>query len=92
VERPPLHCDRCARELHPGEGGFYVVKLEAFADPYPPVLSGPILPPDLEAEIGRLTDEAAQLDEQELMDQVYRRRVLVLCTPCYRPWIANPVG
>ena len=28
--------------------------------------------------------------EQELMDQVYRRLVMLLCRPCYESWIEDP--
>lgn len=35
----PLCCDRCAAELTPGEGSFYVVRIEALADPTPPSFS-----------------------------------------------------
>ena len=31
----PLFCDRCSSELVPGKGNFYVVKIEAVADPSP---------------------------------------------------------
>jgi hypothetical protein len=33
---PPLLCDRCGVELTPGKGDFYVVRIEAVADPTPP--------------------------------------------------------
>ena len=62
------------------------------ADPSPPDLS---LNEPLEAiqrEIDDLIDELHEHSERELMDQVYRRLTLTLCSPCYRKWIENPTG
>jgi hypothetical protein len=88
----PLCCDRCAAVLTPGVGSFYVVRIEAFADPTPPSFSVDDLIRDAKAEIRRLVDELGELSAQEAMDQVYRRLVLYLCGPCYRQWIENPTG
>lgn len=95
-ERPgndelPLFCDRCGTELEPGTGDFYVVRIEAFADPTPPSFSAQDLLRDVRAEIERLLEQMEGLSEQEAMDQVYRRLVLYLCGPCYRLWIESPV-
>lgn len=88
----PKFCDRCGVELTPGDGSFYVVKIEALADPTPPSFSSEDLHRDAQAEIERLIAEMRDLSEQELMDQVYRRVTLYLCIGCYRPWIENPTG
>jgi hypothetical protein len=88
----PLCCDRCAAELKPGQGSFYVVRIAAFADPTPPDFSADDLMRDAKAEIARLVDELGELSAQEAMDQVYRRLVLYLCGPCYRRWIEDPTG
>ena len=89
-----LFCHRCGAQLHPGEGAFYVVRMEAFADPTPPnldvdYLSGEM---DISAEIERLIDQMKELSEQELKDQVYRRLTIHLCGKCYSIWIENPAG
>jgi hypothetical protein len=88
----PLFCDRCSAVLIPGRGSFYVVKVEAVADPTPPSFSEPHLGLDVGPEIDRLIAQMRDLTEQEAMDQVYRRLVLYLCAPCYRVWIENPTG
>ena len=77
-------CARCAAELHPGSGDFYVVKIEAVADPTPPVFSAEDLAERPHGEIERVLAQAQQLSEQELVDQVYRRLILYLCGLCYR--------
>ena len=87
----PLLCARCLAELHPGRGDFYLVRIEAFADPTPPSFSEEDLARDTRAEIARLMAQLEQYSERELMDQVFRRVVLYLCTRCYREWIERPV-
>lgn len=87
----PLLCARCGAELTPGKGDFYVVRIEAVADPTPPEFSEDDLRRDPKAEIQRLLEEMRDLSPQEAMDQVYRRLVLYLCGTCYRQWIEDPV-
>ena len=91
-DESPLFCDRCSIVLTPGRGNFYVVKVEAMADPTPPAFTEAHLARDVGREIDRLVDRMRDMTEQELMDQVYRRVVLYLCSSCYRPWIENPTG
>jgi hypothetical protein len=87
-----LFCHRCGAELSPGEGNFYVVRIEAFADPTPPNLTDADVDADLSAAIERTIQELRQLSEQEMMDQVYRRLTIHLCVRCYGQWIENPAG
>lgn len=87
-----LWCDRCGRELRPGTGDFYLVRIEALADPTPPSFSQDDLAHDPKAEIARLLEQMRDLTEQQAVDQVYRRLNLYLCGPCYRHWIDNPVA
>ncbi len=88
----PLFCDRCSRQLVPGKGNFYVVKIEAVADPSPPVFDEVDLQRDASREIGQLIEASRDLSQQELLDQVYRRVTVYLCLICYNEWIENPVG
>ena len=92
TDHVPLSFARCETELKPGEGDFYVVKIEAVADPTPPIFSEEDLQKDIQQEIERLFAEMQHLSEQELLDQVYRRLFLHLCGPCYRRWIEDPTG
>ena len=86
-----LLCARCGAELTLGKGNFYVVRIEALADPSPPNFSEDDLTQDPKAEIERLIDQMRELSERELLDQVYRRLILHLCGSCYRQWIEEPV-
>jgi hypothetical protein len=87
----PLLCHRCGTDLVPGRGNFYVVKIEAFADPTPPTLTPDELA-DLDpgAEIDRIIEETEGMSERTLMDGVYRKLTIHLCGCCYRVWIENP--
>ena len=89
-EHPPLLCHRCGAALTPGEGNFYVVRIEAFADPTPPRFSEGDFEIDFNAEIEKLLEEMKHMTPRELMDQVHRRLTIHLCGACYRLWIEDP--
>jgi hypothetical protein len=90
--KQPLLCNRCRIELWPGSGDFYVVKIEAVADPTPPTVSAGEMARDVRREIEELLARMEELSSQEAMDQVYRRVIIHLCGPCYRRWIEDPSG
>ena len=87
-----LLCKRCQREVHPGRGDYYLVRIEALADPEPPIITEEDLDLDAGAEIEHLIRRMRGLSEQELERQVYRRKVVYLCVPCFNRWIENPLG
>jgi len=88
----PIFCDRCSTQLVPGEGNFFVVNIEAVADPSPPNVDEEDLEKDLRREIQQLVEDMRELSQQELLDQVYRRVTIFLCLQCYAKWIENPAG
>jgi len=92
MNESPLFCERCEAELQPGKAQFYVVRIEALADPTPPNISAEDLQRDIAAEIERLLASMRDLSEQEAMDQVYRKMTLYLCNGCYQRCIERPVG
>jgi len=92
MSNEPLICHRCSAELRPGRGEHWVVRIEAVADPNPPVIDEDDLRRDIEAEIARLAKALENLSEQEAMDQVRRRMTIVMCNTCFREWIENPAG
>ena len=81
-------CHRCGRELEYGTGSFYVVRIEAIADPSPPRDTGEVMKHSADELIAQMST----MSEQELMDQVYRRLVILLCRRCYTGWIEHPAG
>ncbi len=88
----PIFCHRCASQLTPGKGNFYVVRILAVADPYPPRFDEGDLQLDIESEVDELLGEMQGMSEEELADQVFRRLTIHLCTTCYTNWIENPAG
>jgi len=88
----PLLCARCADELYPGAGNFYLVTIEAVADPTPPNITAEDLARDVRRDIEALLARLEGLTEEEAMNQVYRRMTFHLCGSCYRRWIDNPTG
>jgi hypothetical protein len=86
----PLLCSRCLAILRPGRGEFYVVAIEALADPTPPILEGSDLTRDYRADWRAIVAALQDISPQEALDQVYRRVVIHLCNDCFREWIENP--
>jgi hypothetical protein len=62
------------------------------ADPTPPVFTGDDLSRDTTREIDRLLKRLRKLSEQQLVNQVYRRKLFCLCSACYGRWIDDPFG
>jgi len=92
AEQLPVHCQRCQAELQPGAGNFFLVNIEAIADPTPPIITAEDLAADIRHKIEELLAQMQGLSEQEAMDQVYRRVTFHLCGPCFRDWSAKPAG
>lgn len=88
----PLFCARCLKPLLAGRGEFYVVLIDAVADPTPPDFTAEDLQRDARREITRLLKELEDCSERELMDQVLRRTTIHLCHPCFAQWIEDPAG
>lgn len=88
-----LLCHRCGVELEPGQSDFYVVRIESFADPSPPVITEEELKhTDFEQQMREIVDSMKDRSQQELKDDVFRRVTIHLCGRCYRKWIENPTG
>lgn len=88
----PIICHRCGVRLTPGRGDVWVVKIEAFADPTPPLVNPGEPLEAITPEIEDLLEQMKDLSAQELMDQVHRRLTVLLCAACYRSWIENPTS
>jgi len=87
-----LLCTRCLKTLEAGRGEFYVVSIEAVADPTPPAIDSQELNRNYRADWRAIVAALHETSPQEAMDQVYRRLVIHLCNACYREWIENPAG
>jgi hypothetical protein len=89
---PPQLCSRCLATLEPGRGGYFVVSIEAVADPSPPVITDEELERDHRREWRRIVEALQHISPQEALDQVYRRVVIHLCNECFADWIEHPAG
>jgi hypothetical protein len=78
--------------LEPGRGDFYMVTIDAVADPSPPVIEPAELRRDLRRDWREIVAALNDTSPQEALDQVYRRVVIHLCHACFRDWIENPAG
>jgi hypothetical protein len=87
-----LNCKRCSKEVHPGRGDYYLVRIDAVADPHPPIITQEDLDQDVGTEIERLIRLMKGLSEEQLERQVYRHKAIYLCVPCFNIWIGNPVS
>jgi hypothetical protein len=87
-----LHCKLCSKEVHPGRGDYYLVRIDAVADPEPPVFTQEDIDQDVSAEIDRLIRTIKGMSEQQLERQVFRQKAIHLCITCFNRWIENPTG
>jgi hypothetical protein len=87
-----LQCNRCSKEVHPGRGDYYLVRIDAIADPQPPIITQADLDQDLGGEIERLICLMKGMSEEQLERQVFRQKAIYLCVACFNLWIENPVS
>jgi hypothetical protein len=78
--------------LATGRGEFYVVNIEAVADPSPPEIEPGDLVRDYRGDWRAIVAALADISPQEALDQVYRQMIIHLCNECYREWIESPAG
>lgn len=90
MEAVPSLCHRCGALLRTGRGEFWVVAIDAVADPSPPDGDDPA--EDEGDGIASLVESMRDLSERELMDQVHRHVRLTLCNRCFTRWIERPTG
>ncbi|CAA9386530.1 MAG: hypothetical protein AVDCRST_MAG64-979 [uncultured Phycisphaerae bacterium] len=84
-------CDLCAATL-PAHAS-YVVRIDVFADPSLPPMSGDELAGfDFDAALEQVAEEAAGMTADDLQDGVHRRFEYRLCPRCQKRFLANPLG
>src|SRR6188768_927411 len=89
-ESDGLLCSRCLKTLVAGRGEFFLVTIDAVADPTPPTISEGEFGRDLRRDWRETVAALQDISPQEAMDQVYRRVMIHLCNACFRVWIENP--
>jgi len=86
-----ITCDACGRTI-PADA-HYVVRIDVFADPNMPQMSGEDLSKmDFDATFAQLIEQMKSMTAEELQDQVHRRFEYRLCPACQRKFLANPLG
>ena len=86
-------CDRCLKELVHGRGEFYEVHIDARVDSSPPILDAPpMAPEEMDEEWGKVIQQLESISQVDAMNQVYCKRRILLCSPCFQAWIDNPAG
>ena len=73
--------------------GFYIVRMDVFAEPSMPSVSGDELDEmDLELTIDRLIEQMKHMSPDDLQDQVHRRFEFRICLECQKKLLNNPLG
>lgn len=85
-------CERCLVEIVEGQGEFFEVRVEAVADPSPPVLDEVREIEDIQREYAELIEQLKHTSALDANNQVYRRRVWTLCNECLEAWLEDPFG
>jgi len=85
------NCELCGKAIPPH--AHYVVRIDVFADPELPQLSGEEVEKlNFDQELRKLVEEMKHMTEEELQDQVHRRFEYRICRPCQAKFLANPLG
>lgn len=80
-EVPQFYCDNCGKPVS-GSTQKYIMKIEMYASPDPPVITEEMLEGDLKDKMQELVNEMQNMDPQELEDQVFECYVFALCPAC----------
>jgi hypothetical protein len=84
-------CELCGRAM-PVHAS-YVVRIDVFADPSMPQVTGEELAEmDFDAAFAQLVEQMKTMSAEDLQDQVHRRFEYRLCPACQRAFLANPLG
>jgi hypothetical protein len=85
---PPdiLACRHCGKSLELGKGEFYLVRIEAMADPSSPRFEIRDVA-DIAKEVDALLKRLKDMPEEEAVSQVFMRIFMYLCNTCYCQWI-----
>ena len=84
-------CDMCGKPLLVDEEVRYIARIEVFAAYDPMELTTRDVEADHLQEIRDLLRRMAEMDPQELEDQVYKRLTFDLCPPCRKKYLAQPL-
>jgi hypothetical protein len=90
MEQHPI-CNLCRKTVPIHES--FVVRIEVFADPSLPPMSGAQLAAiDSGQAMQQLLEQMKTMSTDELQDGVHRRFEYRLCAACQREFLRNPLG
>jgi hypothetical protein len=88
-----ITCDLCGKDLRPGAGDHYVVKIEVFASQDPAQLTDDDLDEDhMEAVSQMLKDMEDNLIDPEDLEPPHKHFRFDLCPECRKKFIRDPLG
>lgn len=86
-----VQCDLCEMLIPPH--AHFVLRMDLFADPSMPQISGEELAEmDFDETFRKLIEQMKDMTSQELSDLVHRRMEFRLCPQCQREFLSNPLG
>ena len=84
-------CDLCGKVLLADEDTRYVVKVEVYAAYDPMEITEADLAEDKSEEVQELLDEMADMDAEQLEDQVHKTFRFDLCPACQAQYVQDPL-
>ncbi len=85
-------CDMCGKTLLAEEDTRYVVKVEVYAAADPMEISEKDLKADWSDEVRDLLEEMADMDAEDLEDQVFKTFRFDLCPECHAVYLKDPLS
>jgi len=85
-------CSRCDQPLSRKGGEFYLIDIRAVVDPVSARNLVFEISDDPEFEISQLLKRIDSLTEEQLVSEIYQRKLFSLCPNCYVTWMADPFG
>jgi len=85
-------CDMCGKPLLADEDTRYVVKVEVYAAYDPMEITDADLAEDKSEEVQELLEQMADMDAEQLEDQVHKTFRFDLCLACQARYVEDPLS
>ncbi len=85
-------CDMCSKPLLADEDTRYVVKVEVYAAYDPMEITDADLAEDKSEEVQELLEQMADMDAEQLEDQVHKTFRFDLCPACQARYVQDPLS
>jgi hypothetical protein len=85
-------CDMCSKPLLADEDTRYVVKVEVYAAYDPLEITDADLAEDKSEEVQELLEQMADMDAEQLEDQVHKTFRFDLCPACQARYVQDPLS